>query len=70
MKKILFFLTVFSFFLLACNRSSETTAKQPSTSSDSLQTAAVYECPMKCDGKTYDKPGKCSVCGMDLIVKN
>ena len=26
----------------------------------------VYECPMKCNGATYDKPGKCTVCGMDL----
>jgi P-type Cu+ transporter len=26
----------------------------------------VYECPMKCEGKTFDKPGKCPVCGMDL----
>ena len=30
--------------------------------------AAVYECPMKCEGdKTYDKAGKCPVCGMDLV---
>ncbi|MEO8150248.1 MAG: acetolactate decarboxylase [Bacteroidia bacterium] len=27
----------------------------------------VYECPMKCEGdKTYNSPGKCPVCGMDL----
>ncbi len=27
----------------------------------------VYRCPMKCEGeKTYDKPGKCPVCGMAL----
>ena len=26
-----------------------------------------YACPMKCEGdKTYDKPGKCPECGMDL----
>ena len=26
-----------------------------------------YSCPMKCEGeKTYDKPGKCPKCGMDL----
>tara|TARA_B100000745_G_scaffold263332_1_gene187717 strand:- start:225 stop:926 length:702 start_codon:yes stop_codon:yes gene_type:complete len=29
--------------------------------------ASVYQCPMKCEGeKTYDKPGSCSVCKMDL----
>ena len=27
----------------------------------------VYQCPMKCEGeKSYDKPGKCPKCGMDL----
>ena len=27
----------------------------------------VYECPMKCNnGQTYDKPGNCPVCGMEL----
>ena len=26
-----------------------------------------YSCPMKCEGeKTYDKPGKCPKCGIDL----
>ncbi len=40
---------------------------------DSTQTANVdahehsYRCPMNCEkGKTYDKPGKCPVCGMNL----
>jgi len=29
--------------------------------------ATLYQCPMQCEGtKTYDKPGKCPVCGMDL----
>ncbi len=27
----------------------------------------TYVCPMHCEGKkTYEKPGKCPVCGMDL----
>lgn len=31
---------------------------------------AKYQCPMKCGGKIYDKPGQCEECGMDLeIVK-
>lgn len=30
--------------------------------------AGVYYCPMHCEGdKTYDKPGDCPVCGMDLV---
>jgi Cu2+-exporting ATPase len=29
---------------------------------------SVYYCPMHCEGdKTYDKPGDCPVCGMDLV---
>ncbi|WP_264553572.1 heavy metal translocating P-type ATPase [Flavobacterium sp. N2038] len=32
------------------------------------QTNGVYYCPMHCEGdKTYDKPGDCPVCGMDLV---
>lgn len=28
---------------------------------------AKYKCPMDCeDGKTYDEPGQCPVCEMDL----
>lgn len=30
------------------------------------QTKETYQCPMKCEGLKYDKPGKCSVCGMEL----
>ena len=30
--------------------------------------SGVYYCPMHCEGdKTYNKPGDCPVCGMDLI---
>lgn len=28
---------------------------------------AAYICPMKCEGSASDKPGKCPVCGMDLV---
>jgi len=28
----------------------------------------VFYCPMHCEGeKTYDEPGDCPVCGMDLV---
>jgi hypothetical protein len=27
----------------------------------------AYQCPMKCEGeKTYDKPGECPMCKMEL----
>jgi heavy metal translocating P-type ATPase len=30
--------------------------------------SGVYYCPMHCEGeKTYEKPGDCPVCGMDLV---
>lgn len=32
------------------------------------EAGALFYCPMHCEGeKTYDKPGHCPVCGMDLI---
>ena len=37
---------------------------------DTTQMAEMhYQCPMKCEGdKTYDQPGKCPKCGMDLAL--
>jgi hypothetical protein len=33
------------------------------------ESAAMYYCPMKCEGdKTYDKAGECPKCEMDLVV--
>jgi Cu2+-exporting ATPase len=30
--------------------------------------SGIFYCPMRCEGdKTYDKPGNCPVCGMDLL---
>ncbi|MFN2439746.1 MAG: heavy metal-binding domain-containing protein [Chitinophagaceae bacterium] len=53
-------------FLSACNNEATTTT----TTSDSATADAhqhSYRCPMNCEkGKTYDKPGKCPVCGMNL----
>ncbi|MEP6645945.1 MAG: heavy metal-binding domain-containing protein, partial [Saprospiraceae bacterium] len=34
----------------------------------STKGSGVFYCPMHCEGaKTYDKPGNCPVCGMDLV---
>ncbi len=55
----------------ACNNS-EPAAKATDTTTDSTGNTekAVYQCPMDCEkGKTYDKPGKCPVCEMDLEKK-
>jgi Cu2+-exporting ATPase len=33
--------------------------------------STTFYCPMKCEGeKTYDDPGVCPKCGMDLVEKN
>lgn len=52
------------FFASCGNKTSE--SKKENTTTE--QTAsAKYQCPMKCEGeKTYDKPGQCPVCNMDL----
>jgi hypothetical protein len=70
MKKIsTFVITVLTVVSIAsCNNDAANKAN-----ADSTQTASTdahehsYRCPMNCEkGKTYDKPGKCPVCGMNL----
>ena len=37
------------------------------TEESDVQLAAVYQCPMKCEGdKTYSEASQCPTCGMDL----
>lgn len=39
-----------------------------STSKKAVKDSGTYYCPMRCEGdKTYNKPGDCPVCGMDLV---
>ncbi|MEP1141419.1 MAG: heavy metal translocating P-type ATPase [Balneola sp.] len=41
---------------------------KPEKKSDSGKGTGVFYCPMHCEGdKTYDEPGDCPVCGMDLV---
>jgi len=49
-------------------KSDSATARTPSNGNSGTQTAtAKYQCPMQCEGtKTYDKPGKCPQCGMEM----
>lgn len=40
----------------------------PSAGKPERSGSGVYYCPMHCEGdKTYDKPGSCPICGMDLV---
>ena len=42
--------------------------KKESSITHNHHATGVYYCPMHCEGdKTYDKPGDCPVCGMDLV---
>jgi len=51
--------------LMACNNDSGNATKADTTATASHQHS--YRCPMNCEnGKTYEKPGKCPVCGMEL----
>src|SRR5665213_1277271 len=46
----------------------EHTSTPANASKQNVKGSGVFYCPMHCEGdKTYDKPGNCPVCGMDLV---
>ncbi len=48
-----------------CGGGGHTHHQQAAQSSSDAK--VVYQCPMKCEGeKTYDAPGRCPICGMNL----
>ena len=54
--------TALAFSFSACNNSSEKASTGQSSATE------AYQCPMKCEGdKTYNKPGQCPKCNMDLV---
>lgn len=74
-----FFMLIVIVVITSCGSKNGTQKTEPAsseqmtvdTSGASQPVAAVYQCPMKCEGeKTYDKPGKCPKCSMDLKVKD
>lgn len=62
--------TVFATTVLvftACNNNASTESKSGTTTQVSSEHKHSYRCPMNCEnGKTYDKEGRCPVCGMKL----
>ncbi|PJJ59761.1 heavy metal-binding domain-containing protein [Hymenobacter chitinivorans] len=63
--------------LSSCNQQPADTTTSPSAAakseSESTPTpakAALYECPMGCEGSQSPKPGKCPVCEMELEKKS
>ena len=71
MKKLIIPLCISAMFMAAaCSNSTSTDKKVDQSTGDSTKNA-VYQCPMDCEkGKTYDQPGKCPVCEMDLEKVN
>ncbi len=61
---------MFVMLAFACKNDPKTTANStPSTNltETPMPQKVVYICPMDCEqGKTYDQPGQCPVCKMDL----
>jgi len=66
--KLLFLAATTSTLMIACNNDGKTgNANSDSGALNSEGHQHAYRCPMNCEkGKTYDKPGKCPVCGMEL----
>lgn len=53
--------SVLSVSLISCKSASD--EKKVEQHEEKVQ----YQCPMDCEkGKTYNEPGQCPVCGMDL----
>lgn len=64
--RTILFVSLAMFALASCSDA----PKSDGAAEGAAQTVAVYQCPMDCeDGKTYDKPGQCPVCEMDLEKK-
>lgn len=82
MKKAVIILAIVA-SLTACNKTkiAEANAEVPKTTEATTEShehkageahdeKVAYACPMDCEnGKTYDKPGKCPKCEMDLEKK-
>ncbi len=70
MRKFAFIILLGATVIASCNNSGKTETKSEEVKTIETQSAALYLCPMDCEkGKTYDNPGKCPVCGMDLEKK-
>ena len=72
MKKQFIIANVFFALLMFSIDSCGSGAAKKEDKKEEVKTDA-YTCPMKCNnGQTYDKPGDCPVCGMQLekVIKS
>ncbi len=73
MKKLIFILPLaitLTFTLTSCgSKGTEKKQDGKEQKNDTAKTAqaAAYICPMHCEGSESNEPGKCKVCGMDLV---
>lgn len=57
-----------SFLLVSCSEATKADAVDAIEAEHSHDHAAAYQCPMDCEeGKTYNEPGKCPICEMDIV---
>ena len=70
--KNLFIICALSFAFFSIQSCSTETKKEVTTEEktdvapEKTEAVAKYECPMKCEGKSFTEPGKCPACEMDL----
>ena len=61
------FFTALSVIVIMFFASCESNTSANKTNNTEQTANIMYQCPMKCEGeKTYDEPGQCSKCNMDL----
>jgi len=49
------------------SKEKESSATEMTEAQVAVNTTNKYVCPMNCEGSGSDEPGKCPVCGMDLV---
>jgi hypothetical protein len=64
MKKLSLILTALLVTILFMNGCSESAKHSETPPAEHVK--EEYQCPMKCNDAKYDKPGTCTVCGMEL----
>ena len=56
--------------VLAFNACKNDHSQHKAQTTEAVAPGTKYICPMNCEkGKTYDQPGACPVCHMDLVPK-
>ncbi|HMT29523.1 MAG TPA: heavy metal-binding domain-containing protein, partial [Bacteroidia bacterium] len=54
--------------MISCGGEKPSETTEPVTEQAAvINTTHAYVCPMNCENSASDKPGQCSVCGMDLV---